>query len=132
VVTGGAALAKILTFNSGRRKVIVAKYSGIAHQGSTPAETEQIIGQLQAGSPVRFINAIPASPQPPRFSPGQKLLLCFAGLLIAALVPTLIYYWTAIITNGELLIFAVWLFLTMIGGMFVQVIVDNYQAGHPT
>lgn len=66
-----------------------------------------------------------------RFSAGQRLLLCFAALLIIALIPTLIYYWAAIIANTEVLMFAMWLFFTMVTGMFAQVIVDNYQAGHP-
>jgi hypothetical protein len=136
VVTLGAGFAKMFgeaIYVRLRHKVKLEHHTEkiVLERAATPADIEKITNELQAGGSIQIVNVTPKPPRPPRFSPGQRLLLCFAGLLIVALIPTLVHYWTAIIANSELLIFAVWLFFTMIAGMFVQVIVDNYQAGHP-
>jgi len=65
----------------------------------------------------------------PAASPGQKILLGFVVLFAVLGVTTIALYWPEISANRDTMLFAVWLFVTMIFGMFVQVVVANYQAG---
>jgi hypothetical protein len=75
----------------------------------------------------------PAPPPPPpparRLSPGVAVLFAFAVIIIVFGGFSLFYYWPLISSNGESLMFALWLFLAMIAGMFVQVLAANYRAG---
>jgi len=136
VVTVGAGFVKVFgetLYAKLRRKPKLQFHSQrIEIKGApTPQELERILNEVRVGGSVLIENIVPKAPAPPRFSPGQRVLLCFAAILLVALVPTLVRYWPAITANSDLILFALWLFFTMIAGMFVQVIVDNYQAGHP-
>ena len=62
---------------------------------------------------------------------GMVVLLTFASIIFLFGAFSLFYYWPLITTNAESLMFALWLFFAMIGGMFVQVLAANYRAGRP-
>ena len=63
--------------------------------------------------------------------PGPRLLLVFAIICAAFGAIVLVYYWPEVIKNVDLMILVVGLFLTMVFGMFVQVLAANYRAGTP-
>ena len=66
-----------------------------------------------------------------RWPAGIVVLLMFALVIIIFGRFSLYYYWPLISANAETLMFAVWLFLTMVGGMFVQVVTANSRGGRP-
>ena len=53
-----------------------------------------------------------------RFTPAQKVLGVFAVIVVSFGIFTLAQYWEAIKQNQDSMIFALWLFLTMVAGMF--------------
>jgi hypothetical protein len=64
-----------------------------------------------------------------RFTSGQFLLLVFVGIVGALAIATGIHYRSLLVTRADFLLFAVWLFLVMVAGMFVQVLVAHRQKG---
>lgn len=61
---------------------------------------------------------------------GKRILFGFLILVLVLGVLTFVLYWKIIISNVEALLYFSWLFLTMIAGMFVQVISSNYRNGN--
>lgn len=61
---------------------------------------------------------------------GRTVLLVFLFIVLLLGVFTLIRYWNNIINDIEALLYFMWLFLTMIAGMFVQVVTSNYRNGN--
>lgn len=65
----------------------------------------------------------------PRFLKGVYVLAGFTlGLLV---ILTIIVYWGSILTNIGDIFFGIWLFVTMLIGMLIQVIVTHLQSGKP-
>lgn len=62
---------------------------------------------------------------------GPVVLLIFVGVVAVFGLVTLVYYWQEIIANRDNISFAAWLFLTMVAGMFVQVVAENYRSHKP-
>ena len=62
-------------------------------------------------------------------SSGAKVLLVFGFIVTVFGVAVIVKYWRDILGAADLFMFATGLFLTMIGGMFVQVLTANYRAG---
>jgi hypothetical protein len=58
-----------------------------------------------------------------------KLLLCFAGVVLCFGGSAGIHFWNQISVSGDKMYLALGLLLTMVAGMFVQVITSNYKAG---
>jgi hypothetical protein len=58
-----------------------------------------------------------------------KLLLCFAGVVVCFGGSAVIHFWNQISVSGDKMYLALGLFITMVAGMFVQVITSNYKAG---
>lgn len=73
----------------------------------------------------------PSQPPKPPMPAGQKVLVGFAVIVAVFGLLMIVRYWSFLKQNQDVVFFAVGLFLTMIGGMFVQVVVANYKAGHP-
>jgi hypothetical protein len=67
----------------------------------------------------------------PRVPAGIAVLLTFAVIVIIFGAFSLFYYWPLISNNDQTLVFALWLFLVMVAGMFVQVLAANYRVGRP-
>ncbi len=107
---------------------VVLRASGL-EDTETGVEDSQV-GMRGVGLLSSLQDRLAPEPHPGRpRTPASILLLGFCGVLFAVGVPTLIYYWKAIISNTDNLIFGIWLFLTMVFGMFVQVMVDNHESG---
>ncbi|MFL6334714.1 MAG: hypothetical protein ACJ754_15495 [Pyrinomonadaceae bacterium] len=68
--------------------------------------------------------------KPPETS-GRNVLLVFTAAVVLFGSFTLFRYWAEVIRNQGLLIYGAWLFLFMVAGMFAQVLITNYRAGHP-
>jgi len=64
-------------------------------------------------------------------SPAQKVLGAFAIIVIIYGILILRRYWHVLKDNEDSVYFALGLFLTMIAGMFVQVLASNYKLGNP-
>lgn len=62
---------------------------------------------------------------------GAKMLVCYAILLAIFGLITAIHYWNAIKQREDLAFTMIGLLLTMVAGMFVQVITSNYRASTP-
>lgn len=62
-------------------------------------------------------------------SHAYKVLITFAAIVVIFGTITLVQYWDIVRQHQASLYFAFWLFLTMIAGMFVQVIASNYRLG---
>lgn len=86
-------------------------------------------GQVTAAERVAALTfkTLPAA----KVTSGAKVLLYFSAAIAVFATLTAARYWDSIKTNGDLWMFGVWLFLTMVAGMFVQVIAANYRAGKP-
>ena len=64
-----------------------------------------------------------------KISSGTKVLITFAIIVLILGTITILRYWSFFEKSADNFLFGIWLFLTMIAGMFVQVIVSNYNAG---
>lgn len=62
---------------------------------------------------------------------GQRILLAFGMIVFVFGIVTVIQYWDRITQYEDTIYYVVWLFLTMIAGMFVQVLSSNYTSGRP-
>lgn len=62
---------------------------------------------------------------------GMRILTGFTVIVFAFGLLTLKRFWPEIERNEKNLYFAAWLFLTMVAGMFVQVLASNYREGNP-
>lgn len=70
--------------------------------------------------------------KPERVSPsGRRVLLYFSAVVGLFAVLTVAKYWRLLIANEDTVYFAIGLFLTMVAGMFVQVLSSNYREGRP-
>jgi len=67
----------------------------------------------------------------PRLSSGQFVLLSFAILVVAFGALTAWQYRDQWPADRDTTYFIAWLFLAMVGGMFVQVLSSNYRLGNP-
>lgn len=65
------------------------------------------------------------------WTPGLKVLVAFAAVVFVYGVVTLVQYWSFVEQNRDQFFYAFGLFLTMIFGMFVQVLAANYRSGQP-
>lgn len=95
-----------------------------------------IIGALLAALSVALVkgNTVPApTPEHPRRTlSAPKLILCvFVVLVLLFGGVTLYQYFPVLMQNRASSLFTIWLFLTMVGGMFVQVLTTNYRLGKP-
>lgn len=61
-------------------------------------------------------------------SGGAKVLITFGGVVAFFGIVVVTRYWQDILFHADRLMFAFGLFLTMVAGMFVQVIAANYRA----
>lgn len=66
-----------------------------------------------------------------RLSAGQTVLVSFAGLVLIFGGATVWRYWDAVTTYQDTLYYVGWLVITMVAGMFVQVLSANYRLGRP-
>ena len=66
-----------------------------------------------------------------RITPGSVVLLVFAGISVLFGAFTVYRYREQLEAAQDIALFVSWLFLTMVGGMFVQVITTNYRDGKP-
>jgi hypothetical protein len=57
------------------------------------------------------------------------VLIAFVCVVAVFGLATLVHYWPTIRGSSNDIYYAVWLFLTMVGGMFVQVVTANYRSG---
>jgi hypothetical protein len=64
-----------------------------------------------------------------RLDASRQLLLTFAGFVLYFGGSATIHYWHQISLAADKFYLALGLFLTMVGGMFVQVITGNYRVG---
>lgn len=64
-------------------------------------------------------------------STSRKVLVYFAVVVGIFAILTLRRYWLALRENEDIIYFAVWLFIAMVAGMFVQVLSSNYRSGKP-
>jgi|GEM_PF-3168097 len=71
---------------------------------------------------------VPGQPKPPMQS-STKLLWGLAALVLLFGIYTAYHYWGQLRINQDAFIFSLWLFVSMIAGMVVQVLVSNYHAG---
>lgn len=114
---------------------VVAPLLGVAAKAASAwRQGQRRLAINSAEEPFRTANAAPdhmqALRRPRRHIPaGVVVLLIFAILVVSFGLFSLFYYWPLIAANGETLMFALWLFFAMIGGMFVQVLAGNYRAG---
>lgn len=60
---------------------------------------------------------------------GRKVLIVFVVVVAVFGLATLVRYWNVIRQNQDSLYFSAWLFISMVGGMFVQVVAHNYRDG---
>lgn len=60
-------------------------------------------------------------------APGTIVLLSFAALVVIFGLVTLVRYWAELKAAQGSAFLAVWLFVAMVAGMFLRVIVMNYQ-----
>jgi hypothetical protein len=58
-----------------------------------------------------------------------KVLLAFAVVVVSFGAITIVRYWSYLAAHGDDAFFASWLFITMVAGMFVQVLSSNYREG---
>jgi drug/metabolite transporter (DMT)-like permease len=79
---------------------------------------------------LRASTLVPASPTP-RMSPGLRVLVGFAFVLICFGALAVLKYWDRILASSDDFMFAGGLFLMMVAGMFVQALAANYRAGRP-
>ena len=63
--------------------------------------------------------------------PGPSVLAVFVVLVFAFGIVSLVHYWDLIKANIESLFYALWLFVFMVLGMFVQVLATNYRSDKP-
>lgn len=73
--------------------------------------------------------APPPAPAPSPVPPGTTVLIVFTIILVLFGAMTIVRYWPVVTQRADSIFFATWLLLTMIGGMFVQVVSSNYRAG---
>jgi hypothetical protein len=62
---------------------------------------------------------------------GQVVLQVFLCVLLVLAVITCVAYWPSLKQNWHDVLYAIWLFAFMVGGMFVQVLYTNQQTGRP-
>ena len=72
-----------------------------------------------------------AKRRPPHPQSGRIVLLAFTALVLIFAVVTVVTYWEVIASNIDNVYFLVWLFFAMVGGIFAQVLVNNYRHGLP-
>jgi hypothetical protein len=70
----------------------------------------------------------PASSQWSNIASGTRVLALFAVVVVIFGAIVVVRYWAQLVANADQLLFAGGLFLTMMGGMFVQVITSNCRA----
>jgi len=95
-----------------------------------------ILGSLLAGLSVTLFRAgtTPApTPDHPRrtISASHLVLVMFAVIVVLFGGVTLVRYLPLIRQNPDSSYFIIWLFITMVFGMFVQVLTANYRSGRP-
>jgi len=64
-------------------------------------------------------------------SGATSILVAFVILAITSGIINVIHYWHAIRNRSDLMLWGFGLFVTMVGGMFVQVLSANYRSGKP-
>ena len=69
------------------------------------------------------------SPPPQPNPKGDRVLIGFAVFVGVFAVITLVRIWPSVRISEQALYFWGWLFLTMVFGMFVQVLTTNYRSG---
>lgn len=69
--------------------------------------------------------------EPPTPKSGKVVLMIFTLIVILYGAFVLKSNWEVVAQNKDLLTFGVGLFLSMVFGMFAQVIMSNYKAGQP-
>ena len=62
---------------------------------------------------------------------GRLVLLAFVAIVAVFGLSSAVYYWPVIRANRADLYYGVWLFFTMVAGMFVQVVAANYRSQKP-
>jgi hypothetical protein len=70
-------------------------------------------------------------PTPEPKPKGFLVLIIFAIIVGIFGLCTVAYFWSYLYNHLDKLIFAIWLFLTMVFGMFVQVLNEFYRAKQP-
>ena len=86
------------------------------------AQSRKGMGAVVTG---RGVPGLPPQPEPK----GPKLLFWFAMIVVIFGLITLVRFWPSVRINEKDLFFWTWLFLTMVFGMFVQVLATNYRSG---
>jgi len=61
----------------------------------------------------------------------KRILLGFVAILCLLGIATLVHYRGAVVRNIDGFFYGAWLVVTMIAGMFTQVLATNYRAGKP-
>jgi multisubunit Na+/H+ antiporter MnhG subunit len=83
--------------------------------------------QKQAGKMQFGVLTPPPLPEPQ----GTKVLIVFGVLVVLFGILTVYRHWSFFTENEEDLVFWTWLFLTMVFGLFVQVLANNHQQNLP-
>jgi hypothetical protein len=65
----------------------------------------------------------------PPSSGARNILIAFVILVVVFGALNIFHYWGAVKSRGDLMLWGFGLFVSMIGGMFVQVLSANYQSG---
>jgi hypothetical protein len=73
------------------------------------------------GAEIRAIGVIYVSVK------ANAVVSLFGFILLAMSMVTLARYWAQILSHADTLLFGIWLFLFMTGGMFVQVVTQNFD-----
>jgi hypothetical protein len=74
---------------------------------------------------------VPGLAESPNRSATCRLLLAFALLVFLLVLATVVHYWVLVSSNVDLLCYGAWLVVSMVAGMFVQVLAGNYKCGRP-
>ena len=120
LILSGLALGPIARFLEAREEEMLYK------------EWRRRLPKSQQGSSVGFMTGIGGGGTPPPPKPkGGAVLAVFAVLVLTLGLVTGIRYWPHLSKHQDDLFFWGWLFLTMIFGMFVQVLSINRREGRP-
>jgi hypothetical protein len=79
----------------------------------------------------QFGLAVIGPPPPPPEPQGAKVLIAFAALVVLFGILTVYRYWSLFREHEGDLWFWAWLFLTMVFGVFVQVLANNHRQNLP-
>lgn len=90
----------------------------------------EMVGR-QSGSEMTFTLFRAQTPPPEPKPKGLTVLIAFAVVVVIFGLGTAVHFWPYLREHLDKLIFAAWLFLTMVFGMFVQVLNEFYRAKRP-